>query len=152
MARSFPLRKLAGAVALTAAAAGLLAGGVAGAATTTSTPAAATTRPHHAGLRHWFGAHRAGVRKAVVDTSAQAIGIQPQALVAELRTGKSIAAVAAEHNVSTAKVTSALVALGTARINSALAAHKIDATQAAKFTAHLPALALKIVNHQFGQR
>jgi hypothetical protein len=149
MARSFPLRRLAGAVAVTTAA-GLLAGGVAGAATTTSPPAA-TSHSHHGGLRHWLGSHRGAVRKAVVDASAQAMGIQPQALVAELRTGKSIAQVAAEHGVSSSKVTSALVAMGTARIDAALAAHKIDAAKAAAFKAHLPAVALKIVNHQFGQ-
>jgi hypothetical protein len=147
------VRRLSAALALASAAGVLGAAGIAGAAaaSTTSTAAPVTARTPHDGLRHWLADHRHAVRRAIVSTSAKVIGIQPAALVADLRAGSSISQVATQHGVDPSKVSSALVALGTARVDAALSAHRITAARAADVEAKLPALAQRIITHQFGR-
>jgi hypothetical protein len=94
-------------------------------------------------------AHRKGIREEVVAISSKTIGVTPQDLVSELKSGKSIADVAAEHSVSAQTVVNALVAAGDAKISQAVTDHKISSTEASKIEAALPGLATKVVNHTF---
>jgi hypothetical protein len=111
---------------------------------------AASTQPgaHHP-LRAWLRAHRRQIRRAGVAISAQTIGVTPQDLATELRSGKSIADVADEHNVSAQKVVNALVAAADSTITTAVSDHKLDSTRAAKIEAAVPAWVTKAVDHTF---
>ena len=79
--------------------------------------AAASTESGAQLLRAWLRAHRRQIRRAGVAISARTIGVTPQDLVTELRSGKSIADVAAEHDVSAQTVVDALVAAADSKIN-----------------------------------
>ena len=135
--------------------AGVLAGGVATAgAAYASTPATTATAgaTGHAkghGAQAWLRSHRRQIRRAGVAISAKTIGVTPKALVAELRTGKSIADVAGEHSVSTQTVTTALVNAADAKINQAVTNHKLNSAQASKLEARVPGLVAKAVAHTF---
>lgn len=96
--------------------------------------------------------HARQLLRGAVKTSAEVIGITPKELAAELKAGRSIAEVAEAKGVETSKVTDALVAKGTARIDQAVANGKITAERAAKAKARLPKLADRIVNHHKGDR
>ena len=135
--------------------AGLLLGGVATAAgaasaTTPPTSGAVVTHPggHH-GIRVWLKAHRRQLRKAGLAISAKTIGVTPEALRAELKSGRSIAEVAGEHGVCAQTVVSALVSAADARIDQAVAAGTLTSTQAATIKAALPTRLTKAVNHVF---
>ena len=67
--------------------------------------------------------------------SATALNMTPQALVAELKTGKSIAQVATEHSVSTQTVSNALVSDFNAKIQAAVSGGKITAAHGQAFKA-----------------
>ncbi len=127
------------------------AAGTAYAATPTSTaataaaPAKASAHP----LRAWLRAHRKAIRRDVVAVSSKTIGVTPQDLVSELRSGKSIADVAGEHNVSAQTVVNALVGSADAKIDQAVTNHKLTQAQASEIEAALPGLATKVVNHTF---
>ncbi len=146
------MKKVLATSALALALAGTGAAGLAATAgATTRTPASSTapsTARHHGVLRHKL---RRRLRREVVTVSATTIGIQPQALVTELRPGKSIADVAAEHNVSAQTVINALVSAIDARVQAAVTNGKITSARAQKIEARLPAFADRVVNHVFGQ-
>ena len=91
-------------------------------------------------------ARRRHLAREAVKLSAKTIGIKPADLVAQLRSGKTIAEVAAAHNVSAQTVINALEVGGTAKIKKAEAAGKIDAARAAKLEQRLDKLAPKFVN------
>jgi hypothetical protein len=152
-------KKLIASAAISAA---LLTGGAAVAATTVlpayaqSTPQtqspAPTTTPNtpnqtnpvqHPRLRRWV--------EGVVKTSADTIGIQPKDLVTELKSGKSIAQVAQEHNVDPQKVIDALVAKADARIDQAVQNGKLTQDRANTLKAKVPDAAAKVVNKVRGQ-
>jgi hypothetical protein len=130
------------------------AGGAAVANAATVTPAATThvSAGSHLGLKRWLRDHRREVRRAVVAISAKTIGVSPQNLVSELRSGKTIAEVATDHNVSSQSVIDALVHAADARISQAVTNHKLTSSEASKIEAKVPGLAAKVANHQFGQR
>ena len=122
-------RKLFGALAFSAALAG---GGVAGAMLgtpgtsgaqdTTSSTVASSGSAQHPGrpaLRRAERAVRQG-RRAGIDAAAKALGMTPEALRTELRSGKSIADVAAEKNVPVQTVIDAIVAAEKARLEAAI--------------------------------
>ncbi len=154
------LKKLIAPVVLSGALLGSLAvGGVAFAAApaTPATPAAApaatavTSATHHtdAGkgkLRAWLRAHRKVIRAKVVAISAATIGVTPPALVAELKTGKSIAQVATEHNVDPTTVVTALSKAADTVVAQAVTDHKLTQAQADRIDALLPARITKIVD------
>lgn len=132
--------------------ASVLLGGAAATAGTASaaTPAAATaTTPGHPALKAWLKAHRHQLRKAGLIISAKAIGVTPQALRAELKSGKSVADVAGEHGVSAQTVVDALNSAVDARIDKAVAAKTLTTEQAAAIKAAAPAWLTKAVNHVF---
>lgn len=96
--------------------------------------------------------HARQVLRRAVKTSAEVIGISPKELAAELKAGRSIAEVAEAKGVEVSKVTDALVAKGTARIDQAVADGKITAERAAKAKARLPKVADRVVNFHKGDR
>jgi hypothetical protein len=132
---------------------GVASAGAAGASTPANRPAAtATVAPAASGahtLRAWAKAHRREIRRLGVAVSAKAIGVTPKALVAELRTGTSIAAVAAQHGVSAQTVEGDLVTAADTAINRAVADHQLSAARATKLEAAVPGYVTKAVNHTF---
>jgi hypothetical protein len=88
--------------------------------------------------------------RATIEVSAETIGITPEELKAELQAGKSIAEVAAEHNVSVDDVKQALVDAATAKINEAVANGRITQERADNLIERLPALVERVVNHHRG--
>lgn len=118
---------------------------VAGGAAYAAAPAATAPSPasHHAAAGTAAVAadrrnHRRALRRAAVVLSARTIGITPKQLVTELRSGKSIAQVATEHNVSTQTVVTALTDAADARIAKAVSAGHLTQARATKLTAALP--------------
>lgn len=133
---------------------GILVGGAVGAvgagtaSAATPAPAATSTASGHP-FKTWLKAHRKEIRQAFIATSAKAIGITPQALVAELHSGKSVAQVAGEHNVSAQTVITDLVQGADAKINQAVADHKLTTAQGSKLESLVPGWVTKAVNHTF---
>ena len=132
--------------------AGVLLGGAtaatAGVASAASPTTASAPAGHHA-LKSWIRAHRRQIRQAALAVSAKSIGISPQALRAELKSGKSVAQVAGEHGVAAQTVIGALVAAADARIDQAVTNHKLSSDLATKIKDALPARVAKAVNHVF---
>jgi uncharacterized membrane protein len=126
--------------------------GVAGAAVPASPTVTAKAHNTRHRLDKWVTAHRRQIRRAVVAISAKTIGVSRQDLVTELRSGKSIADVAAEHNVSAQKVVDALTGAVDAKVAKAVTNHKFTSTQAAKIEAVLHGYVVKLVNHAFGHK
>ncbi len=135
--------------------AGALLGGVATAGTAyASAPAPATATvaanaPATHPLRAWVRKHRRQIRRAGLAVSAEAIGVTPQALATELRSGMSIAQVAAQHNVTAQSVVDALVNAAEARVTKAVSNHELTSAQGSKIDAALPGYVTKVVNHVF---
>ncbi len=153
MARARTVRRLAAAGAVATVVGlglGTAASGAATPAPTTPSSPSTSAPVHHGGLAHWLRTHRR-LRVGVADLVAKDVGLTPQALRAELRTGKSIADVAGEHNVSVASVTSSLVTAADARIDARMSAGKITSARATTLKDKVPTLAEKLVEHQFGQ-
>ncbi|MGO8872294.1 MAG: hypothetical protein ACLQPH_13005 [Acidimicrobiales bacterium] len=115
------------------------------AAATAASASPSTSHPLAAWLRH----HRRAVRQAVLSTSATAIGVAPTDLASELKSGKSIEQVAAEHGVATTTVTNSLESAADAELAHAVSAHKLTSTEAGAIEAALPGYAAKVVNHVF---
>jgi hypothetical protein len=136
---------------------GILLGGAAGAigagTANAATPAASSTATASGKAAHpfraWLKAHRKQIRRAFIAGSAKAIGITPQQLVTELKSGKSVATVAGEHNISAQTVITDLVNGADARINQAVTDHKLTVDQAQKLESLVPAWVTKAVNHTF---
>ena len=122
--------------------------GVATAATPTTAAAPAATGSH-AKAGGWVKSHRRQLRRAGLVAAAKAIGMSPKDLRTELKTGKSIVQVAAEHNVSSNTVVSDLVTAADAKVDQAVTSGKLTADQATKIKAALPARITKAVNHVF---
>ena len=132
---------------------GALSVGTATAATpapaTTATTAAAPAAPGSQHARSWLRAHRRRLLRAGAVISAKTIGVTTKDLVTEVRSGKSVADVAGEHGVSAQTVVNALVTAADARVDKAVAAHKLTSAQATAVKAKLPAWVAKAVNHVF---
>ena len=79
-------------------------------------------------------------------TAATTIGVSPQDLAGQIRAGKTVAAVATEHNVDPAGVVSAVVAALTQQIDQAAAQGKIDGNRADQAKQKLPDFANRFVN------
>jgi hypothetical protein len=107
------------------------------------------TRAAVRGIPGWVRAHREQIARAVVTISAQAIGVTPSALVADLRSGQSIAEVATANGVNPQTVENDLVSAGDAAVATALADGKITSARASAIDAALPPLVAKLVNHVF---
>ncbi len=131
-------------IAVTALAAAALAGALGGAlllgpaSADTSTDAAGTTS---AGAT----ASAAPCRKGLADV-ADAIGISTDDLRAALRDGQTLAEVAEANGVDPQRVVDVLVESGTARLDAAVAAGRIDQATADEREASLPERAADLVN------
>jgi hypothetical protein len=141
-------KTLAATVAATTLGVGGLALVTAGGAT--ASPAAGPSTPaapakSHLGRR----ALRRRVLRDAIKVSAKTIGIPPKTLVAELKTGKSVAQVATAHGVQPSKVIANLVTAGDKRVDQLVKSHRITAERGAKIKARIPTLAAKFVNHVF---
>lgn len=133
---------------------GVLVGGAVGlvgvGAASAAAPAPAATAPATGHpFRTWLKAHRKEIRQAFIAVSAKTINITPQQLVSELRSGKSVATVAGEHNVSAQTVVNALTQGADAKITQAVADHTLTQDQANKLEALVPNWATKAVNRTF---
>ena len=123
--------------ATAAVATGLVVGGVAGgyvisqAATTpsgTASPSAGTTTPpHHPG---GFGGGGPAARTQDLQQTAGAIGITTAQLQTEMSAGKTVAAIAKEHNVDPAKVIATLVSDENSEIDAAVSGGQLTQAQA----------------------
>lgn len=89
------------------------------------------------------------IRREGLKVAADTIGISEGDLKQQLKSGKSIAQVAQEHNVDRQRVVDALVAFGRQKIDEAQAKGKLDEQQAARLRERLPDLVNRIVDHQF---
>jgi len=86
------------------------------------------------------------ILKEGLDKAAAVIGISTDELTTELKAGKTVADVAAEHGVDVQKVIDALVADATARIDQAVADGKLDSARADEMKAHLTERVTAMVN------
>ena len=141
------LKKLIAPVVLGGALLGSLAvGGSAYAAAPTTTPSAAHTTAGKGEVRSWLRAHRKELRRGGVAVSAKAIGITPKVLVADLKSGESIAQVATANHVDPSTVVQALTTAADARVNQAVKAGKLTSAQGTKIEAKVPALMTRAVD------
>jgi len=87
------------------------------------------------------------ILKGMVDVAANTIGVPPADLANELKSGKSVADVANEHNVDPQTVVQAIVDAGNKKVDDAVANGKLTSTQGDKVKSHLSDAATKFVNH-----
>ena len=116
---------------VTAVAVGLLTVGTAGVAaaqTTGSGSSSPTSQPAGAQGKA-KGAHRG---LGVLAIAAKTLGVKPRELVTGLCGGQTIDQIASQHGKSTQDVIAALVKAADARIDQAVKAGRLDATQAAR--------------------
>ncbi len=137
-----------------AAVLGLAGVSVAGAASTSGSPLPATTTaatstaaPAKASAKKPGAAIRRLVRRHAAALIAKTIGISRADLVTELRAGKTIAAIATEHGVQPQAVITALENAAKAKIEAAVAAHKITAARGQKLETRVDKLVPRIVNN-----
>ena len=138
-------------LALSVAGAGVGAGlaSPADAATPSVAAGPAATAPHP--VRAWVRAHRKALARHTVEISAKTIGISPKSLTASLRSGRSIAQVAAAHDVDVQTVVHALVAAGATQVGQAVTNDKLTAAQGSTIEAALPKVVTKVVDHVYGR-
>ncbi len=140
------------ATATTAAVLGTAGVSIAGATSSTNAPKTATVAADGTSAaskdanRAARRAHRGQRVRKALDVVAQTIGIDRADLVKELRDGKSIADVAAAHNVDRQAVVDALVQAAKDKIDAAVAAGKLPADKAATIEAKLGDRAGKLVD------
>jgi len=83
-----------------------------------------------------------------LEIAAKTIGVDGPAMIAELKAGKSVAEVAAAHQVAVQTVVDAIVHEATSRIDAAVASGKLNATRAAALKQRLPEMITHFVNHK----
>jgi thymidine kinase len=142
--------------ATVAVASGLVIGGVAGGyviSHAASPSPSATAGPSTGGTapdgRHGptgFGGGGPASRAEDLQQVAGAIGITSTQLQTEMSAGKTIAAIAKEHNVAVSKVISTLVADENAEVDAALKAGTITSAQATQMKAHQTQRVTDMVN------
>lgn len=143
--------------ATAAVAGGLIAGGIAGGyviSHAASSPSAAaspsagsgTSTPPWGGLPRGFGGAGPAAHTEDLQQVAAAIGISESQLQTELSAGKTIAAVAKEHNVAVATVISTLVNDENAEVDAAVKAGEITQAQATQLKADTTQRVTDLVN------
>ena len=93
-----------------------------------------------------------GAIRAAGQTAASTIGISPDELRSEIRSGKTVAKVATDHGVDPNNVVNAIVAALTQEIDQKAAAGTIDANRAAQAKQKLPNAASRFVNETKARR
>ena len=116
---------------------------------TTAAPQTATTTTGatKAGAQKLGAALRRRIRRAAGGIVTKTIGITRPVLRQELKTGKTIATIATEHGVQPQTVVTALENAAKAKIEAAVAAHKITAARGQKLEARVDKLVPKIVDN-----
>lgn len=89
---------------------------------------------------------KANVRGGFLKVAADYLGLDRKALVAELRSGKSLAQVATSKNTSVAGLQTALFNAFKAKVDAAVASGKLNATLAQRLLERAPALIERVVN------
>jgi len=89
---------------------------------------------------------RRRIRREAGVLAAKTIGINPADLRKELVSGKTIATIATDHDVSPQTVINTLVTAANKKIDAAVSAHKITAARGAKLEARVDKAIPKIVN------
>jgi hypothetical protein len=85
-------------------------------------------------------------QRTLMSAATTYLGVTRQALVRELRSGKSLAQIATARNKSVDGLEAALVTALRARVDAARAADKIDATRAERLKARAPQVVERLVN------
>jgi transposase-like protein len=113
------------------------------------------TRETKAGKEGRKARHRHAARhasKRAVKVAADAIGVSPEELVAELRAGKTVAQVAESRGVAPQVVIDAIVAAAEAKIAAAEESGKLTSERAAELRERIARFAEKLVNEGLGRR
>ena len=84
--------------------------------------------------------------KGAAGVVTKTIGIDRKTLRQELRSGKTLAQIATEHNVKPRDVIDALVAAANTKLDKAVANGRISAERAARIEQRLPDRIAKLVN------
>lgn len=106
-------------------------------------------------LKERFQGGRAKVRefaKEAMQTAADTIGISPEQLRDQLKSGKSVAQVATDNNVEPQKVVDAIVAKVNAKIDQAVTDGKLTQEQADQMKSKAPQRVSELVDRTWGQR
>jgi polyhydroxyalkanoate synthesis regulator phasin len=107
-------------------------------------------------LARLFGQRRAGLaarlRYGIIASAAKAIGVTPKDLRSELKTGKSIADVAAGHNVSLDAVKAQISGDAKTKLDALVAKGTLTQQQEDALLQKLSASLDKILNHHKGQK
>src|SRR5437773_703392 len=148
--------KLPPAIATATTAAVLATSGIALAGATTGSssspspnaPVAATAAANdtHPFLRHCGRARLRRLLRGAAGVVTNTIGIDRPTLRQELRSGKTIADIANEHDVDPQTVVDALVTAATKRLDAAVTAGRITSERASKIEQRLPDRIIKLVN------
>ena len=128
---------------------GLVAGGSAYAAAPATSSPAVSAPSHNGPVHQWLKAHHKAARKEAVTLAAGTIGITPQVLVADLKSGQSIAQVAVANGKTAQDVIDALTNAAEARVGQAVTAGQLTKDQGTAIDAKIPARVAKLVNHVF---
>jgi hypothetical protein len=86
-------------------------------------------------------------RAGLVQTAATYLGLDRKALVRELRSGKSLAQVAAARDKSVSGLETAILDAFKAKVDKAVAAGKLSSTRAQKLVAAAPKVIHRLVTH-----
>jgi hypothetical protein len=95
---------------------------------------------------------RQGKRAIVIDAAASYVEVTPRALVGELRSGRSLAQVAAARGKPVDGLKRAIVAAFDARLSRAVAADRITAEQKASLLARVEARLDRLINRVWRAR
>jgi hypothetical protein len=139
-------------VAILVGAITLAATGIVGPASA-STPTAESMITQPEGGNGWFHRwreHRREVRQHVVQLTADTIGISPDTLKSELKSGKTITQVATDNNADPASVATAITNDVDGRVDQAVANGKLKQEKADAIEARVPDVVNKVMNHVFG--
>ena len=132
-----------------------LAGATSGSSSTPSQSAAVTAtaaKDTHPVLRHRARVRLRRLLRGAAGVVTTTIGIDRPTLREELRSGKTVAEIANEHNVAPQTVIDALVTAATKRLDAAVAAGHLSAARASKIEQRLPDRITKLVNNWHPKR
>lgn len=102
--------------------------------------------------RHERGGALMKVRRDTIQAVATKLGITPQALVSEVRAGKSLAQVAQAHNVTRDELKATMRAALKADLDKAVAAGKLTQAREDEMLAKFDQRVDKLIDHQGGSR
>ena len=108
-----------------------------------------TTNPGIGRTLGLYGSGLGGPQESLVAIAAKVLGMDVNALIAELNTGKTIASVAQAKGVALDKITAEFIAVRTASLQAAVKANRITQTQADAALAQIKAQVLTDLNNPY---